>query len=148
VTTRARVAEDNRSAGGTTYVFVVKALKYFLHFFLGDAMLTAMLHISIRVVVKIPDDGIKTHRKTFRLLLNYNTTSCPRQVWLGLRAAIAAKLIDMIETLCDFKLPQDDPGDVDVAAGGGVDGARRGGQEHALLGRIGGRCAVRAMASF
>src|SRR5438876_4968428 len=58
---RAGVAEDHGPAGGPADVRVRRVLEHLFDLFLGDAVLRTVLHITIGVVIEVPEDRIEWH---------------------------------------------------------------------------------------
>ena len=63
-------------------VFIRRALENFFDFFLGDTVLTAVLHVSIRIVVEIPNNEVEGHKSDLRLLYYNTTQNGRRQVYM------------------------------------------------------------------
>jgi hypothetical protein len=59
----ARFSEENWAAGRTTGAAPIGKLQDFFDFLLRDAVLRDVLHISIRIIIQIPDDRRESHRR-------------------------------------------------------------------------------------
>ena len=60
-------------ARGMTGVFIGRILENLFDFFLAYTVLAAVLHVSIGIVVEIPNNRVERHKPNLRLLY-YNTT--------------------------------------------------------------------------